>query len=67
MAIGDGLCDPVTMTGYGDFLEGVGLIDRAQRDIFKVMEDQAKNFIKQKRWIEVRIREILAKLHKTLF
>ena len=27
MAIGDGLCDPVTMTNYGDFLYNIGLID----------------------------------------
>ena len=27
MAIGDGLCDPVTMTNYGDFLFNIGLID----------------------------------------
>ena len=30
LAIGDGLCDPVSMTGYGDLLHGVGLINRFQ-------------------------------------
>jgi len=35
MAIGDGLCDPVTMTDYGDFLFGIGLIDEADRDYFQ--------------------------------
>ena len=28
IAIGDGLCDPISMTGYGDLLHGVGLINR---------------------------------------
>ena len=28
MAIGDGLCDPISMTGYGNLLHGVGLINR---------------------------------------
>jgi len=35
MAIGDGLCDPVTMTNYGDFLYGIGLIDEADREYFR--------------------------------
>jgi hypothetical protein len=34
MAIGDGLCDPETMTDYGDFLFGIGLIDEDDRDYF---------------------------------
>ena len=28
IAIGDGLCDPISMTGYGNLLHGVGLINR---------------------------------------
>ena len=28
IAIGDGLCDPISMTGYGDLLHAVGLINR---------------------------------------
>jgi len=35
MAIGDGLCDPVTMTNYGDFLFNIGLIDEQDRGYFK--------------------------------
>ncbi len=34
MAIGDGLCDPETMTDYGDFLVSIGLIDEDDRDYF---------------------------------
>jgi hypothetical protein len=34
MAIGDGLCDPESMTDYGDFLFGIGLIDEDDRDYF---------------------------------
>jgi hypothetical protein len=34
MAIGDGLCDPETMTDYGDFLFSIGLIDEDDRDYF---------------------------------
>jgi len=34
MAIGNGMCDPVTMTNYGDFLYGIGLIDEADRKYF---------------------------------
>lgn len=35
MAIGDGLCDPVTMTDYGDFLFSIGLIDEVDRGYFR--------------------------------
>jgi len=52
MAIGDGLCDPATMTEYGDFLFGVGLLDRNQRDKFKVQSDLVKDFISQQEWIK---------------
>lgn len=52
MAIGDGLCDPATMTEYGDFLHGVGLLDSNQRDKFKVQSDLVKDFIAKKDWIK---------------
>ena len=52
MAIGDGLCDPVTMTNYGDFLFGIGLVDTVQRDEFKKMSAMAVEFINQKEWIK---------------
>ena len=52
MAIGDGLCDPVTMTNYGDFLFGIGLVDTAQRDEFQKMSAMAVDFINQEEWIK---------------
>ncbi len=50
MAIGDGLCDPITMTNYGDFLFGIGLIDRLDRDYFKKVSNIQIDFIKKKQW-----------------
>ena len=50
MAIGDGLCDPITMTDYGDFLYQVGLIDEKDRDYFKSQGDLVVNLIKEKKW-----------------
>ena len=46
MAIGDGLCDPITMTNYGDFLFNIGLLDELDRDYFKQVEDILVNYIK---------------------
>ena len=42
MAIGDGLCDPVSMTNYGDFLYGIGLIDENERLQFEEMSQQVQ-------------------------
>ena len=50
MAIGDGLCDPITMTNYGDFLFNIGLLDELDRDYFKQVEDILVNYIKQEKW-----------------
>ena len=44
MAIGDGLCDPETMTDYGDFLFGIGLIDELDRDYFKKVKVSRLSF-----------------------
>lgn len=52
IAIGDGLCDPETMTNYGDFLFGIGLIDEEDLHYFKKAEDLQLKLIKQKKWIE---------------
>jgi len=52
MAIGDGLCDPVSMTNYGDFLLGIGLVDTEQRDQFQEMSAMAVDFINQEEWIK---------------
>ena len=45
IAIGDGLCDPVTMLDYGDFLQKIGLIDDTQADHFRSEQAKAKKFI----------------------
>ena len=50
MAIGDGLCDPVTMTDYGDFLYGIGLVDEAQRDAFEQMQHDILKLIVTRQW-----------------
>lgn len=45
LAIGDGLCDPRNMGGYGPFLFQVGLIDEPQRDHFIETEKRAIELI----------------------
>lgn len=52
MAIGDGLCDPVTMTDYGDFLYHIGLVDDLDRQYFKTQGDLAVDFINKEEWIK---------------
>jgi len=52
IAIGDGLCDPISMTGYGNLLHGVGLIDSEQKAQFEVLESEARKFIKEEAWVE---------------
>lgn len=52
MAIGDGLCDPVTMTDYGDFLYQVGLIDGIDQQYFKQQGDLAVDLIKKQEWLK---------------
>ena len=53
IAIGDGLCDPETMTDYGDFLFGIGLIDELDRDYFKQISEMQVKLIQEKKWAEV--------------
>ncbi|XP_027206618.2 probable serine carboxypeptidase CPVL [Penaeus vannamei] len=52
MAIGDGLCDPVSMVDYGDFLYQVGLIDDLDLIYFKQESAKAVDFINQQEWIK---------------
>jgi len=52
LAIGDGLCDPVSMTRYGDLLHGIGLIDSQQKEQFEVLEGQARGFINNQDWLK---------------
>ncbi|XP_064080848.1 probable serine carboxypeptidase CPVL isoform X2 [Macrobrachium nipponense] len=52
MAIGDGLCDPVSMTDYGDFLYQVGLIDDIDLAYFKNQSSLAVSLIEQEKWKE---------------
>ena len=53
IAIGDGLCDPVTMTDYGDFLYNIGLLDELDRDYFKKIAELQVNFIKKGEFLQV--------------
>ena len=52
MAIGDGLCDPETMTDYGTFLLNIGLIDRNDYHYFHNVSEAMKGAISQKKYIE---------------
>ncbi|KAK3870781.1 hypothetical protein Pcinc_024020 [Petrolisthes cinctipes] len=52
LAIGDGLCDPVTMTNYGDFLYQVGLIDSLDQEYFKNQSDQIVSLINKQQWLQ---------------
>lgn len=50
MAIGDGLCDPVSMTDYGDLLFNIGLIDERDRDYFKKVGKMVSDAINAKKY-----------------
>jgi vitellogenic carboxypeptidase-like protein len=50
MAIGDGLCDPVTMTNYGDYLFEVGMIGYKERTHFEEVAKNARENIRQGNW-----------------
>jgi vitellogenic carboxypeptidase-like protein len=52
MAIGDGLCDPISMTNYGDFLFNIGLVDEMDRDYFKKLAHIQVDFIKKEKWFQ---------------
>eukprot|EP00095_Tigriopus_kingsejongensis_P005515 maker-scaffold282_size228295-snap-gene-0.10 protein:Tk05515 transcript:maker-scaffold282_size228295-snap-gene-0.10-mRNA-1 annotation:"probable serine carboxypeptidase cpvl precursor" len=52
MAIGDGLCDPVSMTNYGDFLFGIGLIDEEDRAYFRKVSKIQIELISSGKWLE---------------
>merc|ERR1719244_246699 len=52
MAIGDGLCDPVSMLNYGDLLYQIGLVDRDTRDEFHRYQDSIKQLITQGKYLD---------------
>lgn len=53
MAIGDGLCDPVTMMPqYADFMYNLGLLDESQSGYFQDQAMKATQFIQQKQYFE---------------
>jgi hypothetical protein len=52
MAIGNGLCDPVHMLKYGDYLYQIGLIDMNGRAVFHDMENLGMKYIQEKKWNE---------------
>lgn len=51
IAIGDGLCDPITMLNYGDFLLNIGLIDEQDRRYFKQAQTIITKMIQKKQWV----------------
>jgi len=52
MAIGNGLYDPESMTDYGTFLYGVGLIDEEERDYFTNVSKLISDAISNKKWLQ---------------
>lgn len=52
IAIGDGLCDPQTMFGYGDYLFQIGLLDENQRNFFNQEEQKAVQLIAKQQFFE---------------
>jgi len=50
MAIGDGLCDPINMIDYGDFLFNIGLLDELDRNYFNLVQHDIKEYIKQEKY-----------------
>jgi vitellogenic carboxypeptidase-like protein len=52
IAIGDGLCDPQTMFGYGDYLFQIGLIDENQKKFFNSEEQKAVKLIENGKYFE---------------
>ncbi|XP_031827674.1 venom serine carboxypeptidase [Nomia melanderi] len=52
LAIGNGLTDPENQLLYGDYLYQLGLIDANGRDLFHKYEEQGRNLIKEKKYID---------------
>ncbi|KAL6429953.1 hypothetical protein ACFW04_007644 [Cataglyphis niger] len=52
LAIGNGLCDPENQLLYGDYLYQIGLIDRNGKAEFQKYEQEAREFIKQKKFVQ---------------
>lgn len=53
MAIGDGLCDPVTMMDkYASFMYNLGMLDELQRDYFQSMTDKAVQYIQHEQYLD---------------
>lgn len=52
LSIGNGLTDPENQLMYGDYLYQLGLLDSNGRDLFHQYEEKAKNFIKEKKFVE---------------
>ncbi|KAK7110316.1 probable serine carboxypeptidase CPVL [Littorina saxatilis] len=53
MAIGDGLCDPVTMMPkYADFMYNLGMLDESQSAYFQDQAMKATQLIKQKQYMD---------------
>jgi vitellogenic carboxypeptidase-like protein len=52
LAIGNGLTDPFNQLYYSDYLYQIGLLDFNGRDQFKELESQARNYIKEQKYMD---------------
>jgi len=52
LSIGNGLCDPENQLLYSDYLYQLGLIDENGKTQFQVYENNGREFIKQKKYLE---------------
>jgi len=52
VAIGDGLCDPETMTDYSSFLYNVGMVDEQDRAYFKKVSDIVKDLVQKNNYMK---------------
>ncbi len=52
LAIGSGLCDPLTQTDYGDYLYNIGLIDDGEKKSFDATYARVCDLIREENWAD---------------
>jgi len=52
LAIGSGLCDPLTQTDYGEFLYNIGLIEETEKKNFDTTYLKVCDLIQKEDWTE---------------
>ncbi len=52
LAIGDGACDPINQLGFGEFLYQTGMVDEADRETLKGMDNAARDSILHGEWAQ---------------